>query len=132
MKIGALKGGVRPLDVEFPGMEGLEDEKLHIEYRPGELTLEIADDMRAAAANNLEADAICLVLEKVLVSWDLEDDDGPLAVTKEGIKKIPLPALGAIFLAMMEDIRPNPQTGVDSNGGLQQEETSEKSLTGTS
>ena len=142
MKLAALKGGVRPLDVEFPGGEDGEDETLHIEYRPGELTLEVAEQMQDAVNTNRQADVAHILLSKVLVSWDLEEDvldaEGnptgetvPVPCSPEGLKRVPLPALGSIMFSMTEDVRPNPPKDGTSEDTSPQEEPSEMSPSGT-
>lgn len=142
MKLAALKGGIRELPVEFPGEDGAEDETLNLKYRPGELTIEAAEQMRAAVADDRTEDVALILLEKVLVGWDLQEDiydeagnsiglqDVPC--NKQGLRIIPLPALGVIMNAMMEDVRPNPPKDETSEDGSPQEETSEKSQNGTS
>lgn len=140
MRLSTLKGGVRDLVVEVPET----DEVVHIQYRPGELTLEVSDAMRAAIDMEVEERVFLIFLDKVLVSWDLEEDiydeetgepTGevvPLPCTAEGIKKVPAPFLALVMQAIGDDARPNPQTGGSSNGSSQQEDSPEESQTGIS
>lgn len=120
MKLAALKGGVRDLDVVVPGSEEGEDESVHVQYRPGELTLEVSEVMRGAIDAGIIERTVGIFLQKVLVSWDLEEDvldeDGsqttvPVPVTYEGLKKVPIPFLGLLMMAIGEDARPDPPTG---------------------
>jgi hypothetical protein len=141
VRLSSLKGGVRELPVEFPGENGAEDEVLNVQYRPGELTIEAAEQMRDAIAADRTENVALILLEKVLVGWDLQQDvydeagnsvgveDVPC--DRQGLRIIPLPALGVIMNAMMEDVRPDPQKDVPSEDGSLQEGTSDTSQNGT-
>jgi hypothetical protein len=135
MKLASLKGGVRPLVVEFPGGEEGEDETLNLEYRPGEMTIGVAEELFAAVDAGRSEKVASILLEKILVSWDLEEDvlDAagnptgeviPVPCNEEGLKKVPLPALGMIMGAMTDDVKPNPPKDGTSEDGSPQEETS--------
>lgn len=138
MRLSALKGQIRTLEIPVEG----EEEPVKVQYRPGDLTLEIADAMRAAVDQGVEERVVLVFLSEVLVSWDLEDeeygDDGQvsgsrtLSVEPEDIKKVPVPFLAQVMLAIQEDARPNPPTDGNSSAILQPEEPSDTSQTGTS
>lgn len=142
MKLSALKGKVRDLDVLVPGTDGEPDEIVKVKYQPGELTLEVSDQMNEAFRSDGDTSVVAMFLEKVLVEWDLEEDildeDGnptgetkPVPTTKAGIKKVPVPFLGLLMQAIGEDARPNPQTGESSRNGSLQEDSPDAAQSGT-
>lgn len=123
MRIGALKAGVRRIWVEVDG------EPIWVDYKPGELTLEINDKIKEAIESGLEADIAQIMLEPLVVDWDLEDevldDDGKATgevvhLTPEaGLKKVPLEFLGLVLLAVKEDSVPNRLRDGNSVNGSQ-------------
>jgi hypothetical protein len=138
MKISALKGGIRRIMVDIPP-----DEKVWVDYKPGELTLEISDKVKAAFAAGFETDIAEIMLGPVLVDWDLEEevldaDGNPTGEMrhlspKEGLKKVPVEFLGRVLNAVQEDAVPNPQRFATSNGASQQtDEVADPSQSGTS
>lgn len=144
MKVAALKGGIRRIWVEVPPEEGTggEIEKVWVDYRPGELTLEINDKIKEAVLSGFEADVAAILLEPLLVDWDVEDDvldeEGRstgttthLFPTGGGLKKVPLRFIGLVMQAIQDDSIPNAQRGATSAGSSQQEEQQEASQNGT-
>lgn len=133
MKVSALKSAVRRIQVPVPGEDqDAPEEKVWVDYRPGELTLEVQDELKEAVDSGFESDAAFVILKRVLSAWDLQDDEGnPWPVTVEGIKKVPLIFLGAIMGGIEEDSRPNPQRGATSGDGSPQTEQSVGSPNGT-
>src|SRR5688572_27366144 len=134
MKLQALKGGVRDLQVKVPGEGDAPDEVVLVKYRPGELTLEVADSMReAVVTSSLEADIAKTLLEPILVWWDIEDEEGNnLPTDDRGIKKVPLNFLGLVMEAVTSDSLPNAQRGATSSDGLSQVDESGAPQNGTS
>lgn len=137
MKIAALKGNARRVTVAFKEEDGFEPGEMWIEYRPGELTIDVVEQIQAGMKDGTEAGAILQMMSKILTDWDLEvdKDDGTtekVPPTAEGIRILPLPAIGFIFGSIMDDVRPNPPTDEVSEDTLPQEEPQEKSLVGTS
>ncbi len=109
------------------------EDLVHVVYKPGALTLEVADSIKEIMLSGFEFDIAFAILEPMLVSWDLENDDGsPFPVTAEAIKKVPIEFLGLILSGIEKDARPNPTMGETSQGTSPQTESSEGSLTGTS
>lgn len=103
-----------------------------VTYRPGALNLEVADQLREVAAGGFEPDALLILLRPILVSWDIENEDGSqLGVSDEEIKKVPLSFLGLLMQAITEDARPNPTTGETLEGTSPQTEKREGSLVTT-
>jgi hypothetical protein len=132
MKVSALKSRVRRIWVPVPNNEGEVEETVWVDYCPGELTLEVQEELKAAVDSGFESDAAFVILKRVLHAWDLEDDEGnQLAVDVQTIKTIPLIFLGAIMGKIEEDSRPNPRRDVISGDGSQQTEQSDASQNGT-
>lgn len=134
MKVSTLKAKVKRIWVEVAGEnEGDKAEKVWVDYRPGELTLEVSDELKEALDSGFESDVAFVMLRRVLVAWDLQAEDGsPLQVTDANLKTIPLEFLGKVLTAIEQDSRPNPQRGATSEGGSQQTELQDVSQNGTS
>lgn len=131
MKVAALKGGIRRIHVEVPPQEaGGEIEKVWVDYRPGELTLETADQIKAAVSSGFEFEVAEIVLGPILVDWDLENEDGS-HLGPEGIKSVPLSFLGLVMAAIQEDVIPNALRDGTSAGSSQLEEQQDPSPNGT-
>lgn len=143
MKLGALKGNVRKVDVVFTEEDGFEPGNMWIEYQPGELTIDVIERIQAGMEGGSEAKAILELMDKILIGWDLEEDvldeagnptgaTVPLPPDIDNIRKLPLPALGFIFGTIMEDVKPNPPKPEDSEDTSPPEASQERSLVGTS
>ena len=143
MKLAALKGNVRKVDIVFKEEDGFDPGEMWIEYRPGELTIDVIENIQKGMEGGSEASAILEMMDKILVGWDLEEDvlDGDgnptgetvaLPPTEDSIRQLPLPAIGFIFGSIMEDVRPNPPTEETSDGTSQAEESQVGSLSGIS
>lgn len=142
MKVAALKGGTRRLWIEVPPAdEGGVAERVWVDYRPGELTLEINDQIKEAVVAGFEADVAEIVLSPLLVDWDVDEDvpgsqGEPSTQVRhlppsEGIKKVPLSFLGLVMQAIQDDAVPNAQRGVTLADSSQQEEQQVASPNGT-
>lgn len=143
MKVASLKGGVRRIWVEVPPEEeDGEIEKLWVDYRPGELTLEINDRIKEAVIDGFEADVAEIVLTPLIVDWDVDEDilnpdtNEPTGEIRhllpmQGIKKVPLSFLGLVMQAIQDDAVPNAQRGATSADSSPQEEPQVVSPSGT-
>jgi hypothetical protein len=132
MKVSALKGKERTIPITVPGEDGDPDEIVHITYRPGAVDLEMSDKITEAVLNGVEADVALIMLEPMLVSWELTDDDGlPWPVDVEHLRKTPLQFIGLILEAIQEDSRPNPPRDATSDDGSPQTASSDASPNGT-
>jgi hypothetical protein len=83
---------------------------------------------RLAGAGNDPATferAIRMFAETVLISWDLEDDDGPVPATFEGMQRLPVQAVTGIITAWMEAVQSPPLAsgGQSESGGTSEEQT---------
>ena len=133
MKVSTLKKKVSRIYVTVPGEGEDPAEVVWVDYRPGELTLEVSDELKAAVASGFESDVAYVMMSRVLSDWDLQDDEGrPLGVTEQAIKSVPLTFIGLIMEAIQEDARPNPRRDANSEDTSQQTGKSDASLTGTS
>jgi hypothetical protein len=148
MKVQALKGGIRRIWVEVPPeVEGTVPEKVWVDYRPGELTLEMSDTLKdTMATSGFESDVAGLLLEPLLTDWDVEDEvdvlDAEQRPTGEkrtvhltpqngGLKKVPLSFLGLVMEAIMADSIPNAPRDAISAGSLPQKDEPAPSQTST-
>lgn len=128
LKVHQLKGSNRVVEIPVEG----EDEPIKVEYRPGELTLEISDKIKDTLEGGFEGDVAGLVLEPILVDWDLERDDGtPLPCNGEEIKKLPMVILGVIMQGIAQDLQPDPQKSVTSQSTSPTTDVQDKSRTGS-
>lgn len=134
MRVSTLKAKVTRLWVEVPGEnEGDPAEKIWVDYRPGELTLQVSDELKAAITTGFDADVAFVLIHRVVAAWDLENDDGSqVGVTEAEIKAVPIAFLGRILQAIEDDVRPNPKRGATSEDGSAQTEPQEASQNGTS
>ena len=106
---------------------------VNIKYRPGAFTLEVADKLKALAAEEVQVEAVAILLEPVLLEWDLLDEDGaPLPVTREGLAKVPLLFLAQVVDDMQMDNQPSRDEGKDSAVISQQTVERVPSLSGIS
>lgn len=81
---------------------------LQVEYRPMSYTPEELDAMQAKALEAKDAkagvDSMIDSMLNLLVGWDLTDDeDNPIPVTREGLRKVPLNVYTAITQAVAKD-----------------------------
>lgn len=132
MRVTALKGGVRRVWVDVPDDETGEVDKVWVDYRPGELTLEMKDKLLGAAAMGLEAEVAEILLGPLLVDWDLEDANGEHLPPDPGLKQVPLAFIGLLMEAIQEDSIPNAQRGETSAGTSLQEVLQDSPQNGTS
>lgn len=134
MKVSTLKAKVARIWVEVPGEEeGDPAEKVWVDYRPGELTLEVSDELKAAVESGFDSDIAFVMMRRVLAGWDLQNDDGSqMGTTDKEIKSVPLSFIGLVMQAIEDDARPNPRRGATLEDGSPQTEPQEASPNGTS
>lgn len=58
--------------------------------------------------------AVIETLAQTILSWDLVDDHGPIPVTVEGIRRLPMGVLNAIFDAIDDSAGPSSEEGKGS------------------
>jgi len=75
----------------------------------GEVVINASYSLRAFAQAELEKlddQQAIPFLARVLVDWDVTDDEGkPLPITEETLKLLPWPVLNDLFLAILEDAK---------------------------
>lgn len=81
-------------------------EEVAFAYKPNEFTMELADEISAAAeAENMSA--VSAMLSPIIEWWDvLDDKDKRIAPTAENMRKFPLNFLLKIMGAITEDQNP--------------------------
>lgn len=140
MKVAALRGAPRTIYVEVEG----EEEKVKVEYAPGNLTFGLGEKIQEAvdAGTLTESAGMLELLETILVSWDLEEDilndeNEPTGETRqlttktEDLKKVPIPFIGLVFQQIQDDSAPNAKSSPNSADSSLQTEQSEDAQNGT-
>lgn len=143
MKVSTLKSRTHRIWIEVPGDGNGPNEKVWVDYRPGELTLSVTEKIQEVITSGMESELIFVILSTVLDSWDLQtdvlDEFGmptgevrQLTNSPEDIKSVPISFLGEVLAAVEAGARPNPQRDVTSDAGSPQVEQSVTSQNGTS
>jgi hypothetical protein len=126
--VGKLAGDVE--DMVLPVGDDPED-VVNIKYRPGALTLDVADRLKTLGENE-QIEVAAILLLPLLVEWDILNDDGtPLPLTREGLGKVPLVFLNRIADEMTNASRPSRDEGKGSPATSPQADERVSSLTGT-
>lgn len=132
MKLSALVQKEREIQIRVGDAP---EDVVNVTYAPGRLTLEIADEIQAIATSKGaggEMYAMTGLLEPIMVSWDLENEDGsPLPCDASGLKKLPLEFMAILMEAITTDVKPNPPTAENSDDGSVPTELSADAPTGT-
>jgi len=132
MKISTLQGKERTIPIVLPAEGEEPEEEVMVTYRPGAVTLELADQIKETLTTGLEVDIALVMLKPMLVKWDLQNDDGSeWPCDEDHIKKTPLLFLGLILDAIQTDSRPDPTKGATLGDGLPQTASSDASQNGT-
>lgn len=103
MRLSDAVSPARPITVPFVG------DVLNVEYRPMSYTPEQLDKMQADAAKAKDPKAAVAGMVdqmlKLLVSWDLTQDDGstPIPITAEGLRGVPLNVYTEVMRAVARD-----------------------------
>ena len=106
MKLSPLTATTRQIDVDYYGSA------VAVTYRPGVLTPDEDDRIQAAREANTLTDALIDLLMRMLVTWDVEGDDGkPLPIEAATLRVLPNALLLKIMAAVQEDMVPNAGNG---------------------
>jgi hypothetical protein len=118
--------------VEVRVGDGPED-VVNVTYRPGALTLQMAEDASDLMNDPMAGFKIIpLMLEPVLVGWDILNEDGtPLPCDAAGIRILPLEFVGALFNRIQDASQPDPTTPQPSEDSSQREGSLVMSPTGS-
>jgi len=129
MKLSNLAPSTRTVQVRVGAGE---EDVVNVTYRPGALTIGIADKLKELRDNPMaDLEVAEVFLLPLITKWDLQDENGnELPVTREVFAQIPIEFLGMIFLEIRMDALPNPQMPVTSEDGLPQGAREEGSLSG--
>lgn len=57
------------------------------------------------------------MMPRILVEWDIEDEQGPIPITKEGLRRLPMEIARKILEAVNEHSEPSRAEGEDSEKG---------------
>lgn len=98
MLVSDLLGDV--VTVDFKGME--------VVFRPSAYTFEDQETLVGFSEGDPSSwEKLRKMLARVLVSWDLEDDQGPIPATAEGMKRVPIGMFGPLMEALQEAMTPS-------------------------
>lgn len=130
MKVSNLSPSLRHIEIRVGPQP---EDVVKVGYRPGALTLAIADELRALQFDPMADLRVAeVMLLPILESWDLQNDDGSeLPVNEVTLKSLPIEFIGRVFNAVREDALPNPQIAVTLEDGSPQEARQDDSLNGT-
>lgn len=97
-------------------------EELTVVYRPSGLTPAVEFRLSELQGSSLYGAALAEALSAVLVSWDLESDDGkPYPTERAALNDLPTVFLSQVFSAIVEDMTANPTVpAARSNATLRQ------------
>lgn len=100
VRLSAMKAKITETNLEWDG------EVVDFAYKPNEFTMELADEIAAAAeAENMNA--VSAMLAPIIVWWDvLDDQDQRIEPTTENMRQFPLNFLVKIMGAITTDQDP--------------------------
>jgi hypothetical protein len=121
-----LHRNTRTAALEYDG------ETVEVEYRPSEYTPEVEDAMQQARRSGRPAMSRVEVLDKMLISWDVLDEESkPLVPTRELLLSLPTAFLSAVLSAITEDQRVEREDRKNSGGGSGRRANSGNARNGT-
>lgn len=101
IKMAALAGRTASTEVHFQG------ETCAVEFRPNWMTPERQATLTAAEQAGQVSDSFLDLVTGMIVSWDvLDENGGPLPVTKELAATLPYSFLSAVLVAAGEASKP--------------------------
>jgi hypothetical protein len=135
MKLAALVGVKRTIQVPVGAGDGEAPETVEVVYRPGALTIGQIEKVSNLSGTANEMEVLGEVLIAVIESWDIQDEDGDgntvqLPVNMEGMRKVPVNFLMQVFDMITTEARPNPTTPSNSEDTSQPTEASDESQNG--
>jgi len=94
IKVSQLSSPKRTVEVTFG------EEKMNVTYRPSCVTPQFLDDLQQPQ----QGEAIAVSIEKLVVEWDLLNEQGKKLPAKKAIvKTLPIAFLMAVIKAITED-----------------------------
>lgn len=101
-RLSAMKAKVKTATVQYDG------EDVPFGYKPGELTLDLMDDIQEQAARG-DKDTVGAMLEPILEWWDvLDDNDQRLPTDRATIRTMPMAFLTLLMQTMVGDLTNPP------------------------
>jgi hypothetical protein len=83
-------------------------------YNPAALSAADFEVIYSEEAGTSRMSAVIEALSHTILSWDLVDDQGDIPVTADGIRRLPMGVLNAVFDAIDESAGPSDAEGKDS------------------
>lgn len=112
LRLSQLRADMRSVTLDIEG------ESLTITYRPSAITPEAEDQLRDLSGQARPGAALAELLANLIAGWDLfGDDEQPLPITPETLRRLPTAFLASAMQAIAEDIRPNGRSAATSGAG---------------
>lgn len=100
VRLSAMKAKITEASLKW------DDEDVAFAYKPNEFTMELADDISAAAEAE-DMSTVSAMLAPIIEWWDvLDDEDERIPPTAENMRRFPLNFLLKIMGAITEDQNP--------------------------
>ena len=123
-------------DLQQPAAAGVIEVRgvpIQVVYRPEMITPEFEDglaELSGIESVRRKGEVLFEMLSTAVVSWDLklnDSDTEPIAITREGLRKVPLMIQADIISEVMGLIAPDPKAAENSENGSLPAEDSEAS-----
>lgn len=111
MKLAQLLSKERTLEIDIEG------DTLTVTYCPSDLTPELEDKMQTSFETNRAGGALAKYLSGLLISWDLEDENGVIPLDTEALNTLPIEFLNKVAESIIEDSNPKKTNAETSLGG---------------
>lgn len=128
IRLADLENDERTCEVEYEGETG------NITYRPSLYTPALEDEYQTSMETNRPTGAMCKMLAKILVAWEVLDEEGePIAIEFEVLRQLPGRFITVMMNAITSDILASRDKEVrkNSGGGSRRRASRGKSLSGT-
>lgn len=103
VRLSAMKAKVKESHLDWDG------ERVDFAYKPNEFTMELADEIQAAADDE-NLTMVSAMLAPIIVWWDvLDDDDQRIEASADNMRRFPLNFLLRIMSAITEDQDPESE-----------------------
>lgn len=105
VRLSAMKAKVQEAHLDWDG------ERVDFAYKPNEFTMELADEISAAAEKE-DLSMVSSMLAPIIVWWDvLDDQDERIEPSPDNMRRFPLNFLLRIMDAITKDQNPQGQEG---------------------
>jgi hypothetical protein len=102
----------------------VEEEVVHISYRPSAYTPVVEDRMQQLLETNRPGNGLAKTLSTMLIKWDvLGEDNQPVPITVENLSALPVRFLSQVMGAINKDNSSDQETRKNSGGGSFQKGT---------